>query len=254
MKKQTLTLAIFALLAVASLAVVRAAQRPNLVFILTDDQAPWALGLAGHPHAETENLDQLFRQGAYLVNAFTTTPVCSPSRAGLMTSRYGTELGITDWIHPGREPELGLDPATITWPELLQQAGYNTALFGKWHLGVPERFHPNRTGFDHFVGFRAGGTVLTNPKLDVNGTKKTFEGFTTNILTDQAIDFLQNGRDKQKPFLLCVHYRAPHAPWLPLRRKTGNPLSRLIPRSRIPTTRSLTRNESNESHGNTWGA
>ena len=73
-------------------------QRPNVVFILTDDQAPWALGLSGHPHANTPNLDKLFKQGMYLKKSYVVTPVCSPSRTSLMTSRYGSELGITDWI------------------------------------------------------------------------------------------------------------------------------------------------------------
>ena len=73
--------------------------RPNIIFILTDDQAPWALGLSGHPHAKTPHMDKLFKQGAYLKNSFTVTPVCSPSRASLVTSRFGSELGITDWIH-----------------------------------------------------------------------------------------------------------------------------------------------------------
>ena len=76
-----------------------------------------------------------------------------------MTSRFGTELGITDWIKPGAEAELGLDPKTVTWPELLQEAGYQTGLVGKWHLGVPDRFHPTKTGFDYFMGFRTGGTT-----------------------------------------------------------------------------------------------
>ena len=89
------------------------AARPNIVFVLTDDQAPWALGAAGHPHARTPHMDRLAREGVHLVNAFTVTPVCSPSRAALMTSRYGSELGITDWINPAKEPELGLDPAKV---------------------------------------------------------------------------------------------------------------------------------------------
>ncbi|MGH9802840.1 MAG: sulfatase-like hydrolase/transferase, partial [Blastocatellia bacterium] len=84
------------------------AKRPNIIFIQTDDQAAWALGASGNRDAYTPNLDRFFREGAYLKNAFVVTPVCSPSRASLMTSRYGTEVGITDWINPTVEPELGL--------------------------------------------------------------------------------------------------------------------------------------------------
>ena len=118
------------LVALFSLATAKE-QRPNVVFILTDDQAPWALGLSGHPHANTPNLDKLFKQGMWLKKAYVVTPVCSPSRAALMTSRYGSELGIRDWIHPGKEPKLGLEPKTVTWTETMQQAGYHTGLVGK---------------------------------------------------------------------------------------------------------------------------
>lgn len=96
-------------------------QRPNILFILTADQVPWEWSRS--PKAPAPLKDRIARQGAYLSNAFTPMPVCSPSRASIMTSRYGSELGITDFIHPRREPDVGLDPATATWPELLQQAG-----------------------------------------------------------------------------------------------------------------------------------
>ena len=144
-------------------------RRPNVLFILTDDQAPWALGVSGHPNADTPHLDKLFKQGIYLKKAYVVTPVCSPSRTSLMTSRYGSELGITDWIHPRNEPDLGLPPKTVTWTEAMQAAGYHTGLVGKWHLGVPDKFHPTKTGFDYFMGFRTGGTVVINPTLEVNG-------------------------------------------------------------------------------------
>ena len=207
------------------------ASRPNIVFIFTDDQAPWALGASGYPHAQTPNIDRLFNEGAYLVNAFTTTPVCSPSRAGLMASRYGSELGITEWIHPRREPELGLDPAVVTWPEVLQQDGYRTGLVGKWHLGVPDQYHPTRTGFEYFMGFRTGGTTPSNPVLEKDGKTGQFEGLTPDILTDHAIEFIDgapNGNE-QKPFLLALHFRAPHTRWLPVADEDWAPFESLDP-------------------------
>ncbi len=124
------------------------ASRPNIVFLCTDDQARWAMGAYGNRDIRTPNLDRLARRGAIFRNAFTVTPVCSPSRAALMTSRYGTELGIRDWIDPRSEPDLGLAPAAITWPELLKGFGYATMLAGKWHLGTRGEFHPTRQGFD----------------------------------------------------------------------------------------------------------
>ena len=88
-----------------------AADRPNILFIFTDDQASWTVGAHGHPHAKTPHMDRLIREGANLANSFTVTPVCSPSRASLMTSRYGSELGITDWLHPRNEPRWGSIPS-----------------------------------------------------------------------------------------------------------------------------------------------
>lgn len=138
---------------------------PNIVFIYTDDQAPTAAGFAGNSELKTPHLDRLAASGAILTNAFTTTPVCSPSRAGLATSRYGSELGILDWIHPRSEPEHGLNPNMITWMELLKEAGYATALSGKWHLGTADRFHPTLTGYDEFMGIRSGGGVLPRTRF-----------------------------------------------------------------------------------------
>ena len=202
--------------------------RPNILFVLTDDQASWAVGVSGNPHAHTPNTDRLFREGAYLVNALTVTPVCSPSRASLMTSRYGSELGITDWINPGTEPDLGLDPEMVTWPELLRQAGYRTGLVGKWHLGTKPQFHPTRAGFGHFVGFLGGGTRVENPLLEKDGRNQKFRGRTTDILTEHALEFLRANKDG--PFLLCVHYRAPHAPWLPVAEEDWKPFADLDPK------------------------
>ena len=208
---------------------LRAAERPNILFILTDDQAPWALGLSGHPHAQTPHLDQLFRSGAYLPNSFVVTPVCSPSRTSTLTSRYGTEMGITDWLNPRVEPERGLDPETPTWPRELQKAGYQTALVGKWHLGLPDEFHPTNFGYEFFMGFRGGGTSPFGPKLEVAGTEQQVNGLTTDILTDEAIRWLRMYNSKNGPFALSLHFRAPHARWLPVREVDWKPFGNLDP-------------------------
>ena len=203
---------------------------PNILFLYTDDQAPWAVGKwSGHTYAKTPHLDKLFSEGAYLPNSFVVTPVCSPSRAALATGMYGTELGITDWIHPRNEPELGLDPQTTTWYEILQNAGYHTGLVGKWHLGLTDAHHPSKTGFNYFMGHRAGGWSTANPTLEVNGKPQKIEGLTTDILTDNAIKFL-NERPKEKPFLLCLHFRAPHTRWLPVADEDWKPFADLDPK------------------------
>lgn len=199
---------------ISSAAFASAAERPNIVFIYADDHGPWAMGAAGCADARTPNMDRLVREGAYLTRAYTTTPVCSPSRAGLMASRYGSELGITDWINPKKEPEHGLDTNYVTWPEVLAEAGYETGLVGKWHLGTLDQFHPSHSGYKHFMGFRAGGTTPKDPMLEVEGEERTVEGFEPEILADEAIAFLT--RKQKVPFLLSLHFRAPHAPWLPL--------------------------------------
>ncbi|GAB4140751.1 MAG: sulfatase-like hydrolase/transferase [Planctomycetaceae bacterium] len=205
-----------------------ATQRPNILFLFTDDQAPWAIGVSGHPHAETPHMDKLFKQGAYLVNAFTVTPVCSPSRASLMTSRYGSEVGITDWIHPRKEAKLGLNPKFPVWPKLLQQAGYRTGLIGKWHLGTQDRFHPTKYGYGYFMGFRSGGSVPKDPILEVNGQNKKLKGFLPDILTDDAIRFIS--QKSKQPFLLSLHFRAPHARWLPVADEDWAPFKNLDPK------------------------
>lgn len=210
------------------------AERPNLLFLFTDDQAPWALGCSGDPNASTPNLDKLAAGGAYLPNSFTVTPVCSPSRISLMTSRYGTEVGITDWIkprerffkdNPGDQP--GIDPAMPNLANVLTAAGYDTGLIGKYHIGERPECHPTRVGFGHFMGFLEGGTSPKNPRLEKDGVSRTFEGLTTDILTDHALAFLEQERDA--PFFLAVHYRAPHTAWLPVAPEDWAPFESMDP-------------------------
>lgn len=190
-----------------------AISRPNILFILTDDQGPWALGITQQSEARTPNLDRLCRQGVYFANAFCTTPVCSPSRASILTSRYGSEVGITDWIHPKKEPEVGLSTDFLTWPQVLRQAGYVTGLIGKWHLGSQPRFHPRQHGFEYFFGFLEGSSAPFDPVLEENGQPISCRGYHCDILTDKALEFIS--KHQNKPFALCVHYREPHAPYVP---------------------------------------
>jgi len=188
---------------------------------MTDDQGPWAFGDAPNGDAYTPNMNKLRRQGVRLTNCFVTTPVCSPSRASLLTSRYSTEVGITDFI---KSKNAGLDPALPAWPRLFANAGYATALIGKWHLGQNDRFHPNQFGYKEFAGFRWGAGVSKNPMIEVDNKVFRQQGYTPDILTDLAMDFLR--RKKDVPFMLSLHYWAPHASvkrrrdrrhtWLPL--------------------------------------
>jgi choline-sulfatase len=202
--------------------------RPNILFIMADDQAPWALGVSGYDQAVTPNMDRLARQGMRFTNAFTPTPVCSPARASIMTSRYGTELDITDWINPKVDHGVGLTKRVPTWPRMLQQAGYETALFGKWHLGMSDEQHPTRRGYDTFVGFRSGGNAPLNPVLEKNGIESQREGFIVDIVADEAIDWLRH-RDRERPFAVSIHFREPHAPYLPVRNEDWSKFQNLDP-------------------------
>ena len=201
---------------------------PNIVFIYTDDQAPFAVNAAGDKRFITPHIDRIFHEGAHLTNSFVTTPVCSPARVGLIASRYGTEMGITDWINPGRESTLGLNPKTPTWPQLLAAAGYQNGLFGKWHLGTADHYHPTKFGYHTFLGIRTGGCPPKNPVLELtDGTVTKVAGYTCDIFTDHALEFIK--KNQQRPFLLSLHFRAPHAAWLPVRPEDWEPFKNLDP-------------------------
>ena len=203
-----------------------ASEPPNIIFLFTDDQAAWAVG-ANDAQAKTPHMDRLFREGAHLHNAFTVTPVCSPSRASLMTSRYGSEVGITDWINPRKEPDLGLSLEYLTFPELLDAQGYFTGLVGKWHLGRSDEYHPTRMGFDYFMGHRDGGWSPVDPTLEVDGKATKLKGLTADVLGQYALQFVRDHREER--FFLAWHTRAPHARWLPVADEDWAPYADLDP-------------------------
>jgi choline-sulfatase len=216
---------------------------PNILFILTDDQGAWAMGNENNPDADTPGMDRLAAEGAKFTNFFVTTPVCSPSRVGLLTSRYGSEVGITDWISPRKRPDtldesqLGLDPSLPTWVRDLRDAGYNTGLVGKWHLGTQDAFLPANFGYDFFYGFREGGAKVYEPVLEHNGVIAQEKGLTSDLVTDKALAFIQSAAEKNAPFILSLHYREPHAPWTPVAdadERHVNARSLTLPKPGIP--------------------
>jgi uncharacterized sulfatase len=202
-------------------------KQPNVITIVTDDQAAWALGCYGNKECQTPNMDRLAREGARFTNAFVVTPVCSPSRASFFTGRYGTELGITDWLNkPEMDHGAGL-PDVPTWPAMLQQAGYATGLIGKWHLGDAPQFHPTKHGFGYFFGFLGGGQYPMDPQLEQNGKVKRFKGPISDILTDDALKFIETNKDK--PFAMCLMFREPHQPYGPMPEEDTAPFANLDP-------------------------
>ncbi len=148
-------------------------------------------------------------------NAFVNAPVCSPSRATFLTGKHASQLGITDWLTGGQSKKLGLSKENVSWPELLRQNGYTTGLVGKWHLGSESEFQPASNGFDYFTGNLSGGwSPKKNVFVNEKNEKKELPGFSVNVCTDLALDFIEE--QKEKPFALLVHYREPHAPYGPM--------------------------------------
>lgn len=200
----------------------------NIVCIVTDDQAAWSIGAYGNKESRTPTMDRLARDGALFTRAFTATPVCSPSRVSFLTGRYGTQVGITDWISPKEaQAGVGLPRDTITWMEVLRRAGWRTGLIGKWHLGTLPQYHPTKHGFQHFFGFLGGGNSPMNPILEVNGKDTKLQGSLPDLLTDDAIAFIQKNKDS--PFALSLHFRAPHLPYGPVPETDSAPFKALDP-------------------------
>ncbi len=187
----------------------------NIISIVTDDQALWSIAAYGNREVQTPNMDRLAREGVKFNNAFVTTPVCSPSRVALFTGKYGTEVGITDYISVIEDDgKIGLPDSAITWPQVLQKNGYRTGLFGKWHLGSAPKFHPTKHGFDYFMGELQGGWNPMNPKFEVNGKRQQLQGASSDLMTDDAAKWIEANKDK--PFAAVIHYREPHTPYGPM--------------------------------------
>ena len=212
----------------------------NLVSIVTDDQALWSIGAYGAREAITPNMDRLAREGVKFNNAFVTTPVCSPSRVAFLTGLYGTQVGITDYLTPDEGAAgMGLPASAQTWPRVLQQNGYRTALFGKYHLGIKPEFHPTRRGFDYFMGSQQGSFTPMNPRLEVNGVMTEVKGAGSDIVMDDAVRWIEANKDR--PFAALIHFREPHLPYTPMPEEDTRPFKDLDPT--IPDVKGLDREQ-----------
>ncbi len=185
---------------------VRAADHPNILVILADDQGWGDLSVHGNSNLNTPNIDALARDGA-LFERFFVCPVCSPTRAEFLTGRYHPRGGVRG-VSTGGE-RLDLDERTIA--QVFHDSGYATAAFGKWHNGTQYPYHPNARGFDEYYGFTSGhwGEYF-DPLLDHNGRLVKGSGYLTDDLTDHAIGFITENRDQ--PFFCYVPYNVPHSP------------------------------------------
>lgn len=182
------------------------ADHPNVILILTDDQGWGDLSLNGNTELNTPNIDNLAHNGA-IFDRFYVSPVCSPTRAEILTGRYHVRGGVYSTSAGGER--LDLDEITIA--EIFKQNGYKTAAYGKWHNGMQYPYHPNARGFDDFYGFCSGhwGNYFS-PLLEHNGKLVKGDGFLTDDLTDHAISFMEANKDN--PFFLYLPYNTPHSP------------------------------------------
>jgi arylsulfatase A-like enzyme len=185
-----------------------AAGAPNILFIMTDDQAQKALGIYGNEILKTPNMDRVGNEGMRFDEAFVTNSVCAPSRASYLTGLYSHTHGVTsNGEEPGWYEQMGLRPDQVTYPMLLREAGYHTAVVGKWHIkSMP-------TGFDHWAILRGQGSYF-DPQFIVNGAPVQFRGHTDDVIGDQALAYLRQ-RPEEQPFCLCFQFKAPHGPWEP---------------------------------------
>lgn len=220
----TAALALFAVLSPAT-AQESDGQPLNILFVLCDDHRFDCLGAAGHPFLETPHLDALAADGARLTHAYVTTSLCSPSRASILTGQYAHNHRVIDNYHE-------VDPDLVFFPEHLQQAGYETAFIGKWHMGG-DVDDPQR-GFDHWVAFKGQGTYFPDGRgttrevpqtaydgFNINGRRRVPQrGYITDELTDYALEWLEQ-RDGEKPFFLYVSHKAVHADFVPADRHRG---------------------------------
>ena len=195
---------------------------PNVIIIMTDDQGIGDFGFTGNPYVKTPNLDKLSSQSLNLTN-FYVSPVCAPTRASLMTGRYSERTGVYDTYNGGAI----MSDREITIAEILKENGYETGIFGKWHLGDNYPYRPSDQGFDVSVVHRAGGmgqpgdilnyyagdSSYFNPVLFKNDQPVQTQGYCSDVFTNEAINFIKKNKEKsENPFFAYLSFNAPHTP------------------------------------------
>jgi arylsulfatase A-like enzyme len=185
------------------------ATQPNILFLFSDDLTCQAISTYGDHRKllETPNMDRIAREGMRFDRCLVTNSICGPSRASILTGKYSHKNGFYN------NSNCRFDPSQQTFPKLMQSSGYTTAVIGKWHLVS------NPTGFDHWH-ILPGQGIYYNPPMIKNGEQVKHKGYTTDVITDLSIEWLEN-RDKSKPFMLMTQHKAPHREWAPPTRLLG---------------------------------
>lgn len=181
-------------------------QRPNILFIMTDDHTTQAMSCYGSELIETPNLDRIAKEGMRFNNCYVTNAICAPSRAVILSGKFSHVNGVTDNAKV-------FDGSQVTYPKLLRQAGYQTAMIGKWHLGSTP------TGFDYWSVLPGQGNYY-QPEFIEMGDTITEDGYVTDVITDKAINWLEK-RDTRQPFAMVYQHKAPHRNWMPAPRHLG---------------------------------
>lgn len=179
-------------------------EQPNIIFMMSDDHASHAMSCYGSAINKTPNLDRISNEGMRFDNCFCTNSICAPSRASILTGQYNHMNGVKTL---GDE----FDSRQTTVQRLLRENGYQTALIGKWHLG--HGGHHDPADFDYWNVLPGQGDYH-DPTMIEMGKEKKEKGYVTDIITDVSLDWLKN-RNKEKPFMLMYHHKAPHRPWIP---------------------------------------
>jgi len=196
------------------------AKPPNIVFILADDLGYADVSCYGRPDFSTPNIDHIAAQGLRFLQAYANSAVCSATRTALITGRYQYRLRIGLEEPLAGNPDVGLPPEHPTLPSLLKKAGYSSTLVGKWHLGVLPKFGPLKSGYDHFYGFRGGAVDYFSHAYGRNNEDLWDEdvpvhqaGYLTGLLGDRAVEVVNKYSKSGQPFLVSLHFNAPHWPW-----------------------------------------
>jgi arylsulfatase A-like enzyme len=193
---------------------------PNIVFILADDLGFADVGCYGRPDLRTPNIDHLAAEGVRFLQAYANSAVCSATRVALITGRYQYRLRLGLEEPLTGNADVGLEPSHPTLPSLLRNAGYSSTLIGKWHLGALPKFGPLKSGYDHFYGFRGGALDYyshvggsTREDLWDDDVPLHRTGYLTELLGNRAVDVVHSYAKHRQPFMISLHFNAPHWPW-----------------------------------------